>query len=52
MLTLVIKPIRDKPQGSSNGDKRPNRENAGKLAMFEAFKAQPQPNQHNNWGYE
>jgi hypothetical protein len=20
--------------------------------MFEAFQAQPQPNQHNNWGYE
>jgi hypothetical protein len=45
---LLKTQIRDKPQCARNGDKRPNRENAIQFAMFEAFQAQPKPNQHNN----
>jgi hypothetical protein len=48
----LVKPIRDKPHGASNGDERPNPENATQLAMPQTFNAQPQPDQHNNWGYE
>jgi hypothetical protein len=49
---LKVKPVWDQPQGASNGDERPNRENAIQLAMFQAFQAQPQPDQHDSWGYE
>jgi hypothetical protein len=52
LLRGLVKPIRDKPQGASNGDERPNPENAAQLARPHTFNAQPQPDQHNNWGYE
>jgi hypothetical protein len=48
----LLKPIRDKPQCASNGDERPNRENSGQLSVLQAIQTQPQPSQHNEWGYE
>ena len=48
----LLKPIRDKPQGASNGDERPNRENAAQPAVLQAIQTQPQPSQHNERGYE
>jgi hypothetical protein len=50
--SLGFKPVRDKPQYASNGDERPNRENSGQLAVLQAIQTQPQPSQHNEWGYE
>jgi hypothetical protein len=48
----LFKPIRHKPQSASNGDERPNRENAPQPAVLQAFQTQPQPSQHNERGYE
>jgi hypothetical protein len=48
----LLKPIRDKPQCASNGDERPNRENATQLAVFQSFQAQPQPDEHHGGSYK
>jgi hypothetical protein len=46
-VSAYSKPIRDKPQSASNGDERPNRENAAQPAVLQAIQTQPQPSQHN-----
>jgi hypothetical protein len=46
-VSAYSKPIRDKPQSASNGDERPNRENAAQSAVLQAIQTQPQPSQHN-----
>src|SRR5215831_370152 len=51
-VSAYSKPIRDKPQSASNGDERPNRENAAQPAVLQAIQTQPQPSQHNEGGYE